>query len=330
MQTDVYLHVGTFPERSQLPQDAQPTEWGYMPSSTSTPSCATRTDIYQRVEDMCYTTSGPIGQTLTRSMCSACPLPLSMSAMPPLSCTARLTELSQIPTCMFHSLSMPVTPDTSKWVENPDESSQVPSLSLMMKTTQHVSLRHRTSTCSYPPVVSDLMHGTTIWGVDDPTSSFKEASRVPQKYEDVSQHHELSSLFEPIWAQHNVKKEKRKRIMRDCTIEVVGNYLRVTGKNVEREMYHDMLRATADGMTRRYKERQQAKSSMTPTSLPSDALNKETVAMTHHGSTPQTSPLPGDSLPSMEIPKWSNVTLSLPKCGLHVFNISSELKVTQP
>ena len=173
------------------------------------------------------------------------------------------------------------------------------------------------------------MHGTTIWGVDDPTSSFEEASGFSQKYADMTQIHKLSSLFEPIWARYEVKKEKRKRTMMDCTIEVVDNYLRSTEKNVEGEKYHDMLRATADGMTRRYKERQQAKSSMSPTSLPSDALNKET-AMTHHGSTPQTPSLSRDPLPSTDIQKWSNVTLSLPKRGLHVFNIPSELKVDQP
>jgi hypothetical protein len=135
--------------------------------------------------------------------------------------------------------------------------------------------------CSYPLVVSDLTHDTTNRGVDDPTSSFEEASGVPQKYEEVTQRHEVSSLFEPIWAQYDVKKEKRKRVIMDRTIEMVDKYLLSTGKkNVDKEKYHHLLRVMADGVTRRYKEHQQAKSSMTPTSLPLDALNED-MAMTH-------------------------------------------------
>jgi hypothetical protein len=88
----------------------------------------------------------PFGQTYT---CPTCPLSLIMSAMPPSLCTARLdtskhvenslqpsvTELSQISTHLSHLSSLPVTPDTSKRVKNPDRSSQGPSPLLMMKTT---------------------------------------------------------------------------------------------------------------------------------------------------------------------------------------------------
>jgi hypothetical protein len=140
MRTDVYLHIGNLTEPPQLPVGAtRPTEWGYMPTSTSTPSCTTRTDIYQRVVDACCTTFGLIGQTLTCSTCSTCPPPLSMSTMPPPLHTAQLTESSQTSTCTFHSSSMLVTPDMSKRVENPVGTFQAPISSLMMKTTRLVS-----------------------------------------------------------------------------------------------------------------------------------------------------------------------------------------------
>jgi hypothetical protein len=106
-----------------------------MPTSTLTPSCTTRTDIYRRVIDTYCTTSGLIGQTLTRSTCSTCPLPLSMSTTPPPSCTARLTESGRTSTRTFHSSLMLVTPDMSTCVENPDGTFQAPASLLMMKTT---------------------------------------------------------------------------------------------------------------------------------------------------------------------------------------------------
>ena len=72
---------------------------------------------------------------------------------------------------------------------------------------------------------------------------------------------DLDMLFESIWIDHRIEKKKRREIMRSRTIEVVGNYLRTTGKTVGREKYHEMIYATAEGMTKRYIERQQAKGS---------------------------------------------------------------------
>ncbi len=71
MRTDVYSHVGNLPEPPQSPPDAiRATKKGYKPTqppSTSSPSCATRTDIPRRVVDVFHNTSGPIGQNPTRS-----------------------------------------------------------------------------------------------------------------------------------------------------------------------------------------------------------------------------------------------------------------------
>ncbi len=85
----------------------------------------------------------------------------------------------------------------------------------------------------------------------------------------------LDSLFELIWVDYKVEKEKRKRIMRTQTIEVIDNYLRNTGKKVDREKYHEMISATAEGMTKRYIERQQAKGLRPSTSLSSYVLNEK-------------------------------------------------------
>ncbi len=149
MRTDAYLRVGNLPEPLEA---TRATEQGYKPTqppSTSSPSCTTRTDVSRHVVDVFNTTSGPIGQTPTRSTRSTHRPSLITSAMPPSSCTARLdvskrvenslqpsvTESSHISTRLFHSSSPSVTPDTSKRVENPDRSSQAPSPSLTTKTT---------------------------------------------------------------------------------------------------------------------------------------------------------------------------------------------------
>ena len=72
---------------------------------------------------------------------------------------------------------------------------------------------------------------------------------------------DLDTLFESVWIQYEVEKEKRQKIMRSRTIEVVRNYLQTTGNQVSKEKYHQMISATAEGMTKRYIERQQAKGS---------------------------------------------------------------------
>jgi hypothetical protein len=87
---------------------------------------------------------------------------------------------------------------------------------------------------------------------------------------------DLNDFFETIWAEYGVEKEKRKRVIMDRTMEMVDKFLQSTGKeNLGKEKYHHMLRVTANGITKRYKECQQAKGSRASMSLSSYILDGE-------------------------------------------------------
>jgi len=62
----------------------------------------------------------------------------------------------------------------------------------------------------------------------------------------------------------------------DRTIEMVDKFLKSTEKEKPgKEKYHHMLRVTANGITKRYREHQQAKGSRASMSLSSYVLDEE-------------------------------------------------------
>ncbi len=117
--------------------------------------------------------------------------------------------------------------------------------------------------------------GESIGGLERRRTGEQEENDNQTEDSDPEVVDDLDTLFKLIWVEYRVEKEKRKRIMKSRTIEMVDNYLRNTGKKVDREKYHKMISVPAEGMTKRYIERQQAKGSRPSTSLSLYVLNEE-------------------------------------------------------